>query len=468
MPKRLRPLSGLDAGFLYLEAAGTPMHVGSMMVLAPPRRTRRPFVEILRDHVGARLDRAPALRRVLQPGPLDLTHPLWLDLDTIDLKDHIVERRLAGTGTRTALHALVARLHAQPLSREKPMWQFTVIEGLSTGEVVLYTKVHHALLDGQGGMALAQALLDPTPQLVVSQKTQRNTGAAPPRAREVANVALRATVAQFSKLVRGLPATLKLAGAAIAAPAAIAGGLKSLVLSAPRTPFNVRVGEQRRFATLSVPLDDVKRAAKQLEVSLNDLVLAAVSGALREHLIKRDALPKKSLVAAMPVSLRAVGNADVDNQVSMVQCALATQIEDTHERLRAIAADTRVLKARVGAMKHLIPTDFPGLAAPLWAGGLSRFWGSGRVAERLPVLANLAISNVPGPPIPLYLAGAKLLETYPVSIVTHGLGLNITLQSYAGRLEFGVIADAVALPNAQALARGIERAMADLIDLAPV
>ena len=468
MPKRLRPLSGLDAGFLYLEEAGTPMHVGSMMVLARPRRTPRPFVDILRDHVGARLDRVPALRRVLQPGPLDLTHPLWLDLDVIDLKEHIVERRLAGAGTRTALHALVARLHAQPLARDRPMWQFTVIEGLGTGEVVLYTKIHHALLDGQGGMALGQALLDPTPQLVVSQKTQRNTGAAPPDPREVTKAALRATVAQFSKLLRGLPATLKLAGAAIAAPTAVAGGLKSLVLSAPRTPFNVRVGEQRRFATLSLPLDEVKRAAKRLEVSLNDLVLAAVSGALREHLLKRDALPKKSLVAAMPVSLRAADNAQVDNQVSMVQCALATHIEDTRERLHAIAADTRVLKARVGAMKHLIPTDFPGLAAPLWAGGLSRFWGSGKIAERLPALANLAISNVPGPPIELYLAGAKLLETYPVSIVTHGLGLNITLQSYAGRLEFGVIADAVALPNAQALARGIERAMKELIELAPV
>ncbi len=469
LPKRLRPLSGLDAGFLYLEAAGTPMHVGSLMILAPLKRTRRAFVDLLRAHVAARLPRAPALRRMLQPGPMDLTHPLWREVDDVDLDRHIVERRLGGTGSRTALNALVARLHAQPLSREFPLWQFCVIEGLAGGEVALYTKVHHALLDGQGGVALAQALLDPSPQLVPpAPRKRRSAEAQPPAASAVAKVALRATVNQFAKLVRGIPETLKLAGAAIAAPAAVAGGFKSLLLSAPRSVFNVRVGEQRSYATLSLPLDAVKQAAKRHGASVNDLVLAGVAGGLREYLGGRDALPRKSLVAAMPVSLRAAGDSGVDNQVSMVQVALASDVEDDLERLRAIAADTQVIRTRVGAMKHLIPTDFPGLAAPLWASGLSRLWAREGIAERLPALANLAISNVPGPPVPLYLAGAKLLETYPVSIVTHGLGLNITLQSYAGRLEFGLLADRGALPRAEPLARGIERAVHRLIELAPL
>lgn len=468
MPERLRPLSGLDAAFLYLEAAGTPMHVGSLMLLAPPKRRGVDFTRALRAHVRERLPRASVLRRVLQPAPLGLTHPLWRDVDDVDLEVHIVERRLPKPGTRAQLDALVARLQAQFLPRERPLWQFTVIHGLAGGEIALYTKVHHALLDGQGGVALAQALLDVAPQAPSrrARSRARASESSPPPTRAVAAVALRATVAQFAKLVRAMPETLKLAGAALATPAALAGGLKSLVLSAPRTIFNRKLGARRSFATLSLPLHEVKAASRTLGVSLNDFVLAAVSGALREYLLRHDALPRRSLVAAMPVSLRGSGDAEVDNQVTMLQCALATDLAAPRDRLRAIAAGTVSIKQRVALTKHLIPTDFPGFAAPIWASGISRLWGSGRTAERLPALANLVVSNVPGPPVPLYLAGARLVETYPVSIVTHGLGLNITLQSYAGRLEFGLIADAAAVPRAAVLADGIARACKELFDIA--
>ncbi len=466
MPDRLRPLSGLDAAFLYLEAAGTPMHVGSLMLLTSPRRRGYDFAEALRALVAERLPRAPALRRTLVPGPLELTHPLWRSVDAVDLDAHIVERRLPAAGTLAQLHALVARLQAQMLPRDRPLWQFTVIRGFHTGQIALYTKVHHALLDGQGAIALAQALLDVAPRPVPRRKSAPKQAAEPPSARAVAEVALRATVAQFAKLVRAMPETLKLAGAALAAPTNLAGNLKSLVLSAPRTIFNRQLGDKRSFATLSLPLEQTKAAARSLGVSVNDLVLAAVSGALREYLRKHDALPKRSLIAAMPISLRAAGDGSADNQVTMLQCALASDVADPRERLRVIATGTASIKQRVAVTKHLIPTDFPGLAAPIWASGLSRLWGSGHNAERLPALANLVVSNVPGPPMALFLAGARLDETYPVSIVTHGLGLNITLQSYAGRLEFGVIADADALPRAAVLANGIERACHHYFEIA--
>jgi diacylglycerol O-acyltransferase len=167
------------------------------------------------------------------------------------------------------------------------------------------------------------------------------------------------------------------------------------------------------------------------------------------------------------VSLRADGNTESNNQVSMVQCTLATDLKDPVERLRAIQASTAQIKQRVAAFKDLIPTDYPGLAAPLWASGLSRLWARGRIAEKLPPLANVAISNVPGPPVPLYLAGAKLRHYYPLSIVTHGLAFNITVQSYAGSLEFGLTGckDVVARP--EIVARALARALNELLERLP-
>jgi hypothetical protein len=173
------------------------------------------------------------------------------------------------------------------------------------------------------------------------------------------------------------------------------------------------------------------------------------------------------MIAAMPVSLREAGNDSADNQVSMVQCSLATDIADPVQRLRAIHASTAQLKQRVATFKGLIPTDYPGLAAPLWAAGLSRLWGSGRWSERLPALANVAISNVPGPPVPLYLAGAKLRHYYPVSIVTHGLAFNITVQSYDRHLEFGLTACKDVIARPRIVADAMSAALAELIERLP-
>ena len=178
-------------------------------------------------------------------------------------------------------------------------------------------------------------------------------------------------------------------------------------------------------------------------------------------------LPKQSLIAAMPVSLRESGNTDSNNQISMVQCSLATDIADPLTRLQTIKASTAQIKKRVATFKNMIPTDFPGLAAPIWASGLSRIWASGRVAEKLPPLANVIISNVPGPPIPLYLAGAKLRHYYPVSIVTHGLALNITVQTYAGSLEFGITACGDIVRKPEQLAAALAQSLHELSELLP-
>lgn len=471
MAKQLKPLSGLDAGFLYLENSGTPMHVGSVMLIEVPKtrsRKKYDFQAELLAHLQDRLPRAAALRRVLKESPLDLAHPMWVETDSIDLKKHVLKKTLPGNGGMGKLHALTGKLHAALLDRSLPMWQFVVIENVEPGVVALYSKVHHALLDGQGGVALAQVLLDveaKAPKKTTKKKSANTEPDSRLRKRDVTQTAVRSTVNQFAKLLRALPSTLKLAGG-IGSP----GKLKNLrdsILLAPRTPFNQQISSARSFATVSVPVDIVKRVARGFNVSLNDVVMAMCGGALREMLKKTQHLPKQSLIAAMPVSLRESGNTDANNQVSMVQCSLATDIADPLERLQAIRASTAQIKQRVATFKNLIPTDFPGLAAPIWASGLSRLWAFGRVAEKLPPLANVAISNVPGPPIPLYLAGAKLRHYYPVSIVTHGLALNITVQSYAGSLEFGITACGDIVRKPEALAAALSRSLYELNEKLP-
>jgi diacylglycerol O-acyltransferase / wax synthase len=464
VPKRLRPLSGLDAGFLYLEAAGTPMHVGSAMLLRAPKRRQYDFHRALTEHIHDRLPRAAALRRVLQPAPLGLGHPMWSEVQNLDLAAHIQQCRLPAPGSASQLWQLVGKLHAQPLPRDRPLWQFTVIQGLASGELALYTKVHHALLDGQGGMALAQALLDvrPTRAAAKSKRADSVTGPGPARG-DLARTALRASALQLAKLVRELPMSIKLASSAASGAGGLLSRLRDSVMLAPRTLFNAQVGPRRSFAVASLPLDSVKQIARYFGASLNDVVLALCAATLRDYLRRRKALPDRPLIAAMPVSLRAAGNAEVNNQVSMVQCALASDIADPVERLRAITAATGQLKRQVASFRGLIPTDFPGLAAPIWASGLSRLWARGKIAQRLPPLANLAISNVPGPAVPLYLAGAEVLHYFPVSIVTHGLGLNITVNSYAGCLEFGLIACADIAPKLDTLASGLTRALSALM-----
>ena len=460
MGKSLKALSGLDAAFLYLESAGTPMHVGSLMLIELPARRDRDFHAALIAHVTERLPRAPVLRRVLREAPLDLGHPMWTDSPALDLRKHIRKRRLPGNGGHAKLLALVGKLHSQALSRELPMWQFVVIENVEPGIVALYIKVHHALLDGQGGIALAHALLDahPTAPKRARAGAVRSSVASEPSTRDLARLATRSTINQFAKLLRALPATLKMA-VGVGQAASLIGGLRDNLLMAPRTVFNRKIGPARSFGAISLPIDEVKRVARGHGVSLNDVVMAICSGALRKLLLSADALPDKSLVAAMPVSLRATGNTEVNNQVSMVQCSLATDIVDPVARLLAIRDSTAQIKRRVATFKDVIPTDFPGLAAPVWAAGLARLWASGGIAERLPALANVVISNVPGPPSHLYLAGARLRHYYPVSIVTHGLAFNITVQSYAGHLEFGLTAckDIVARPDivAQAMAAAL-------------
>jgi diacylglycerol O-acyltransferase / wax synthase len=472
----MEQLSGLDASFLYLETPEMPMHVGALHLFELPAGSKGRFATALRKHIAARLPAAPALRRRLWWMPLNLANPAWVDADP-DLKQHIVEIKLppsARVGSGMAeLQAEVSRLHPILLDRKRPLWKFHVLEGLAPTpdgrrRVAMYTQVHHAAVDGQAAVALANAILDLSPdQRAPQRQGQRRPKTFRLEMTEMLRGALGNQAQMVAEIVRKLPSTvgtLRTAASQAVANSALLGGPKrpSNLTLAPRTVLNASVTSGRAFACVTLPLRELKAIGRAHEATVNDIVLLVCGGALRRYFGKRHALPRKSLIAAVPISLREKGNANADNQASISFISLGTQIADLRKRLAHVKAATAAMKSTMGSVKSILPTDFPSLGVPWLIEAAAALYGRAKVADRIPQVANVVISNVPGPPVPLYMAGAKMVTNYPVSIVVHGLALNITVQSYEQSLDFGLIADAKAMPDVSELAEAIAVAFDDL------
>ena len=466
-------LSGIDAAFLHLESPEMPMHVGSLHVLELPQGHAGDFFEDVKACLAERLHTADVFTRKLALMPFDLSNPVWVEDEDIDLEHHVRHITLPKPGSNTQLQQYVARLHSTLLDRSRPLWEFFVIDGLRSGEVALYIKVHHARLDGQAGVALGRAILDTDPAgrrikppRAKLRRNQYQLGVA-----ELLSAALSNTAQQVVKLVKALPAIGR-AAKSVLLPEKDENGQRqwslptSLNFFAPRTTLNVAITNQRRFAARTVPLAEVKEIAKRTGVSLNDVVMGTVAGALRDYFRGHQELPAKPLSAAVPVSLRAAGDESANNQVSMVLMTLATDVADPLQRLKKIAEASAGTKAMMGRVKAAIPTDFPMLAAPWLMSGLASLYGRSRLANVLPPVANVVISNVPGVQAQLYFAGAKIISYYPVSIPAHGMALNVTVQSYNGRLDYGLIACRRALPDIAELADVLLAEHRKLLELA--
>jgi WS/DGAT/MGAT family acyltransferase len=459
---KMHHLSAMDSAFLHLETAEMPMHVGSLHRYQLPKGYHGSWYDDVKQHLARRLHLAPVFTRKLALMPFDLANPVWIEDTDIDLDYHIRHTVLPKPGTQEQLEALAARLHSSLLDRSRPLWEFYVIEGLADGTMGFYTKVHHAAIDGQAGVALGNAMLDITPvPRVVKPPRPHRTNRYQLGVAELLGAALSNTlrqVAMVGKLALPLGKTL-LASArqSISERRFGLGALRSLLTMPPPTPFNVSITNQRVFAALSLPLDEAKRMGKTHGASINDLVLWLCSTALRDYLKESRELPQASLVAGVPVSLRAEGDTRMNNQVTMSLVDLATDEKDGLARLRRIREATASMKNTMGAFGELIPTDFPSLGAPWLLSGLASLYGRSGLADRIR-MANVAISNVPGSPLPLYLAGAKMLDYYPVSIAAHGVALNITVQSYMGQLCFGLIACRRAVPDVRDIALAMQRA----------
>ncbi len=476
-------LSGIDASFLYLETPETPMHVAGLTFFELPPGGAEGFYRHFRAFFESRLHTIPIFSKRLAPSLLDLDHPGWVDATDVDLDYHLRETTLPAPGTEEQLEEVISRLHANSLDRSRPLWQFYIITGLADGRGALYSKVHHAAVDGGAGMAINKALYDvsPTPREVPPPPPKPAPPAAPATPVAVDPMKGMADIMgnmmrQQMKLLQAAPEIMStmtnaLLGKPGEAPKGL-GTLQSLVtelpkLGAPKTPFNATITRERSYAARTVSLSDAKVIAKAGGAKLNDVVMAICAGALRRYLSERNQLPDKPLVAGVPISLREPGDTRQNNQVSGMLCHLATDIADPVERLKEIVKSSSQSKQIAGTFRDAVPQDFAFVGAPILLQLVMLVYGRSGLADHLPAVMNVTISNVPGPPMPLYCAGAKVLALYPVSIATHGAALNITVQSYMDDLNFGITADRRALPDAGRLgdylidaARELKAAMA--------
>ncbi len=470
----IETLSGVDGAFLNLETEATPMHVGSLHLFETPPDYRADFYKSVRHMMQSRM--VPVLQRRLAALPLQLANPVWVQ-DALDYDYHIRRVRLPKPGTWAQLEAAVADLHAQLLDRSRPLWMLYVLEGLASGEKAYYFKVHHAMLDGQAGVALAGAMFSSSPDpLPPAKRAARRKPVAgePPGTLALAAAAFRHDAAQYVKLVRELPGVLrtlagivkassaKARGAAHATEAASLAELKRSASFGPRTVFNVAITPPRGFATATVPRAELKAIAAALDATVNDVVMTLCSGALRCWLKRHSTVPRKPLIASMPISLREQGNTEMRTQATLSLVNLASHIADPVKRLQAIRDSSGATKAVARQARSVIPTDIPLLGVPWLLGALANLYGRSSVVDTLPILANVLISNVPGPSVPLYVDGLRMTGYWPLSIVEHGVGVNITLLSYSGNLCFGFVVAKNAVPEASELAGDFMDALAEL------
>ncbi len=464
----MRQLTSLDASFLALENGRQTGHVGGLAILDPSTAPGGTLdCGDLKWLITERLPLLPPLRWRLTEVPLGLDYPYWIDDPDFDLDYHVREIALAKPGSDKQLADQVARIVSRPLDRTRPLWELYLIDGLKAGHVAMLSKIHHSLIDGLSGAEIMGLLLDLTPEgREVSEPLRVDDGEPPSGAGMLARGlmglpryplrALRSLPSAMPNLeetpfgtVPGAATVASLAGAAqrfvLRTDGQAAPGRGKLV--APKTTFNGRVTPHRRFVFGQMDLDEVKAVKNHHGSTVNDVVVSICAGAVRRWLVAHEELPDRPLVAQVPVSVRTEEQyGTYGNRIMMMSAPLHTEIEDPVERLRATHEALQGMKERHKAMpaqllqdaNHFIPPAVFHRAAQL---SFRLATGPGRPQW------NLVISNVPGPQFPLYLAGAKLVANYPVSVITDGMGLNITCMSYCGHVDFGIIADRDQMPD---------------------
>ncbi len=462
-------LGGLDSAFLYFETPTMHMHVLGLMLIDPSTMPGGYSFERVREYIGSRLELVPGLRRKLAAVPFNLTRPYWVEDPDFDLDYHLRRIGVPGPGTDREVADIVADIASRPLDKSRPLWEMWVVEGLASGEFGIISKVHHRTIDGVTGANLMAELFDLEPGAPPRKSGQRD-GWEPERrpgdvelfAKAVYDVAVRPF--GVAKLVPGT--MLSVARMLLERRRRGAPGMPA-PFTAPRTSFNATLTAHRKVAYVHVGLDDVKHVKNTFGVKVNDVVIAVVSGALRRYLAARDELPDRSLIAAVPVSVHDTSAERAGTtKVSVMFSSLASDITDPADRLLTIAAINEGAKADhelVGA--HLLQ-DWAEHAAPNTFSLAARVYSSLRVAEHHPVVHNLILSNVPGPPIPLYFAGGRLTALYPLGPIMDGAGLNVTVLSNLDQIGFGFISCRELMPQLWDLADAVVPALAELVEAA--
>ena len=490
----MKQLSGVDVSFLNMETSAVYGHVASMNIYDPEGAPGGAGVEATKQVILERIDQLAPFRRRLVEVPLGLDLPYWIEDPDFDIDFHVRHHAVPAPGTPEQLSEVVSRIHARPLDRRRPLWELYVIEGVDGGtRIAQLTKVHHATIDGASGALMLAAILD-------TEKDARPHGEpavwTPDRVPSDTEL-LQRTMLQYArnpeKFIRLSVRTLRGLGSStgssglraiadlIAQP--MPGPLGSLLRNrlrnspnevddppalpttpAPRTPWNASITPHRRFAYTTIPLDDAKKIRHAAGCTFNDVVMALCSGTLRQYLIEHDALPAESLIAAVPVSVRTGAEADMyQNRVTMLLADLATNEPDPAARLRRVSQSMTKAKTQHAAIPADALMDFTQFAPPAIAARAMRMYSRLRIADRTAPPFNLIISNVPGPTMPLYAAGARLEHFYPISALVDGQGLNMTVQSYNGNLDFGFVVCRDLVPDVWRLTALLHESMDELL-----
>jgi WS/DGAT/MGAT family acyltransferase len=498
----VRKLSLIDSAFLFAETVECPMHVGSVTILRLPEGYSGDFYEDVKRRFASRLHVAKSLRYKLAPAPFDIDRPSWVEDEQFDIDRHVYRAAIPAPADRDTLLRVSGWMHAKPLNRARPLWEIYVYDNLPNNEAAIYTKIHHALIDGGAGAALTEILYDGSPTAPVAEPPPLPEGNAERHEVRDFGVSLVAAYAELmrapgsrrNRLAFEFPRSgrsdlasvlldaaihqiewpLRLAGSAPDIATAFSTAFRNAVkpgagnaassMVAPSTPFNVTVSSERSFAGVSLPLARVKAVGAKAGGKVNDVVLALSAAILRRFLLELDALPRATLTSFVPISAREAGDAEMKNQVFGMVVPLATDVADPKVRLETIVTESQRAKDLANPFRALVPhlAEMPTFGMPMMLQLLSTFYSRSNLANVVPPQFNVVISNVFIGKRPLYIAGAELQHIYPMSIVVHGQGLNITVQGYRDHLDFGLIAGANVVPNVAHIAAMLPDALDEL------
>jgi len=454
-----KPLNLLDLSFVLMETRQTPMHVAGLQTFLPPPGAPRDFPKQVYEYLRSFPVTAPPFNyRLRGVGPGRLL-PSWDEVEKVDLDYHLRHSALPYPGGERELGILISRLHSNPMDMNRPLWEVHLIEGLHGGRFAMYGKLHHSLADGVSGVGLVNFPEDPAqtrtpPTWAQERKRKPRSGVAPSGTMGVLPSALLGQAQALPSLLRGLAGSAK---------AAI--GLKdnpdfASLAEAPRTIFNTAITPQRRVATQSTSMARMKAIGEAAGGSINDVLLAACSGAMRRYLAEIDKLPKKSLICSIPVALPRDANQAGGNAISFANVKMGTDVADVRERFDVIRRSSAAGRDYLKQMSGTALIDYTVLISSPQM--LTRVPG---MSGRVPPIYNVIISNVPGPRSKLYFMGAEMEAYYPISALAHGQALNITVMSYAGGLYFGFTACHERVPHVQRLAVYTGEALDELEDL---
>jgi diacylglycerol O-acyltransferase len=452
-------LSMMDLAFFLTETEASPKHVGGMMMFRKPNKAPANFVNTaVMEYMGTEADVSPPFNQLIQFGRFSA--PRWVEDANFDIQKHIYFHQLDGDDFRDSLYKLVGHLHSPMLSRDRPMWEIHVIEGIDDNRFALYTKLHHAYADG---VTMSSIMAKSLSQSSRTKKATPMWSVLPTKRLENASDSvsimkvlsslggrsgdyLRSAIGLTKLSTQLTLEALNLTKNAVAVP----------FKANPNTPLNGRVVAGRQVVTASVPMGKVKHLRSLTRSTLNHIALTCIDGALHRYLKECGADMNEPITIQMPVNLRRKGDNSMGNKIGIVLVELAGRTNDPYERLREIGFTLRNVRYQVDG----VPAASI-MAYTVLLGSISQLAELLHLEDRLPPLGNTLVSNVPGPEKPLYLKGAKLEEMYPLSALTPGNHLNITLYSYDGRLHFGLIATS-AMPRLEVLSDYIHDAFDEL------